>query len=113
MLRLFFPIEVAEKDNARLKSVSLTNGIDKNRDEVEGSGPGEAIIYRVLKRNFQVGYFLYISLSCEAEITKLHMGILLTIMDNIIPKIIVPASIWPQQRLSSQASQKYIVPTIT
>ena len=46
MLRLFFPIEVAEKDNARLKSVSLTNGIDKNRDEVEGSGPGEAIIYQ-------------------------------------------------------------------
>ena len=70
-------------------------------------------MYRVLKRNFQVGYFLYISLSCEAEITKLHMGILLTIMDKIIPKIIVPASIWPQQRLSSQASQKYIVPTIT
>ena len=50
---------------------------------------GAALIYSGVK-------FTHNQLNTEAEITKLHMAILLTIMDNIMPKFFIPASFQPQ-----------------
>ena len=45
-------------------------------------------------------------------VTKFHMGLLPTLVDKIMHNNFGLASIWPQKRLSSQVSQKYIEPTL-
>ena len=48
-------------------------------------------IYRVVKRIFQVAYLLNTSFNFEAGITKLHVGILLSLLDNMMFKNAFPA----------------------
>ena len=62
--------------------------------------------YRVRHLIYSGVKFTHNQLNTEAEITKLHMAILLTIMDNIMPKIFIPASFQPQQRPKSNCGQK-------
>ena len=54
----------------------------------------------------------YYSLTSDLMVTKFHMGVLPTLVDKIMHNNFGSASIWPQQRLSSQVSQKYIEPTL-
>ena len=66
--------------------------------------------YRVghseLKRHVKPCYFL----STDFVFTKIHMGIVQNLMDKNIPKNFDSASNWPQEKLSSHDSQKYIKP---
>ena len=50
--------------------------------------------------------FTHNQLNTEAEITKLHMAILLTLMDNIIPKFFIPASFQPCLLYTSDAADE-------
>ena len=59
-----------------------------------------------LKRHVKAFY----SLSTDFVFTKIHMGIVPNLMDKNIPKNFDPASNWPQERLSSHDSHKYIKP---
>ena len=54
----------------------------------------------------------YYSLTSDLMVTKFHMGILPTLVDKIMHNNFGSASIWPQQKLSSQVSQKYIEPIL-
>ena len=55
---------------------------------------------------------VYYSLNSDLMVTKFHMGLLPTLMDKIMHNNFGPASIWPQERLSSQVSHKCIEPTL-
>ena len=53
-------------------------------------------MYRVRNLKDSEVKFTHSQLNTEAEMTKLHMAIHLTFLDNIIPKKDIPASFQPQ-----------------
>ena len=57
--------------------------------------------------------FWIFQLSTETKITKLHLGLHLTLMDKTISREISLASRWPPEKPSSLANQKSILPNIT